>query len=135
MGDPGFEIKGLEEFQKKIKTIERKAPDRILRELDKQGNKLRREMRKNTPERKRNLVKGYRVTKSEKAGKGYQKGLYNQAPHHHLVNNGHKKVTRGGRVIGWTPGLFYVELTVSQQEGIIMADLQDWLEELYAELK
>lgn len=135
MAGSSLEVKGLDEFQKKIQTIEKKAPDRILKELDRQGNNLRKKMRENTPKRKGTLQKGYRVTKPEKVAGGYEKGLYNNAPHHHLVNNGHRKVTPGGRVIGWTAGLFYIEKTVAQQEPIIMSELQGWLSELYAELK
>lgn len=135
MVESSFEIQGLDEFQEKLRTVEKKAPDRILKELDRQGNKLRRVARKNTPERTGKLKKGYRLTKAEKAGGGYQKGLYNRAPHHHLVNNGHRKVTPSGRVIGWTAGLFYIEKTVAQHEPIIMSELQSWLSELYTELK
>lgn len=135
MAGNSFEMKGLDEFQKKIKTIEKKAPDRILKELDRQGNRLRRKARENTPEKSGQLIKGYRLTKSEKSGGGYQKGLYNRAPHHHLVNNGHRKVTPGGRVIGFTAGLFYIEKTIAQQEPIIMSELQGWLSKLYTELK
>ena len=46
-----FKIEGLEEFKEKIKLIEKKAPDRILNKLDKEGNYLRRSMRKNTPKK------------------------------------------------------------------------------------
>ena len=34
-----FKIEGLEEFQEKLKTIEKKAPDRILDKLDDEGKK------------------------------------------------------------------------------------------------
>ena len=35
-----FKVEGAEEFQKKLKTIEKKAPDRILDKLDEDGKKL-----------------------------------------------------------------------------------------------
>lgn len=134
MGD--FDIKGLDEFQQKLKTVEKKAPDRILKEMDRQGNSLRRAMRGNTPRGKTgNLIKGYKTNPVKKTRGGYSKGLYNKAPHHHLVNNGHRKVSPSGKVLGWTPGLFYVEKTVSEQGGIIFSELQQWLAELYSELK
>lgn len=130
-----FEIKGLEEYQEKLKTVRKKAPDRILKELDNKGNQLRRKARANTPKVSGKLRGGYQLTKAERRGLGYQKGMYNSAPHHHLVNNGHRKVTPGGRVVGWTEGLFYIERTVAEQEPIIMSQLQSWLNVLYAELK
>lgn len=131
-----FKIEGLQDFQKKLKQVEKKAPDRILKELDSQGNKLRRAMRENTPKgRTGKLKKSYKLNKVEKVAGGYTKGLYNKDPKHHLVNNGHRKVTPGGREIGWTPGLFYIEKTVIQQEALIMKELQSWLDELFNELK
>lgn len=132
----GFEIKGLEEFADKLKTVEKKAPDRILNELDRQGNYLRRQSRKNTPVGKtKNLQKGYKLEQVEKVSGGYRKGMYNKAPHHHLVNNGHRKVSQSGKVLGWTAGLFYIEKTVAQEKGIIYSELQQWLNKLYSELK
>lgn len=130
-----FRFEGLEEFQQKLRTVEKKAPDRILRELDRQGNYLRRQARKNTPVKTGKLQKAYKVTKAEKQGKGYQKGLYNSDQKHHLVHNGHRKVTPGGRVIGWTDGLFYVDKTVAEEESKISSELQNWLEVLFQELK
>ena len=130
-----FDQKSIQEFQDKLKTVEKKAPDRIIDKLDDEGKKLRVSMRKNTPKITGKLSKGYRLTPVEKARGGYEKGLYNKAPHHHLVNNGHRKVTPGGRVIGWTPGLFYIEKTVGQEEGPMMNELQSWLDNLFEELK
>lgn len=130
-----FKIEGLEEFEKKLKTVEKKAPDRILKELDRQGNYLRRQARKNTPVKTGRLQRSYRVTKAEKQGKGYQKGLYNSDQKHHLVHNGHRKVSQSGRVLGWTNGLFYVDKTVAEEERKINAELQVWLGTLFEELK
>lgn len=141
MGDFEFKLEGLEEFQKKLRTVEKNAPDRILKELDQQGNKLRKAMRENSPVSDRNKVNrkrikyNYKLNPVKRIGKGYSKELYNKAPHHHLVNNGHRKVTKTGRVIGWTPGLFYIEQVTAEQEPIIMSELQSWLNELYKELK
>lgn len=130
-----FKIEGVEEFEKKLKTIEKKAPDRIIRELDRQGNKLRRAARANTPVKTGKLRKGYRLTQVEKIRGGYQKGLYNSAPHFHLVEKGHRKVTQSGKEIGWTDGVFMVEKTVKQEEEPMMEELQEWLDTLFQELK
>ena len=130
-----FKIEGVEEFGKKLKTIEKKAPDRIIRELDRQGNKLRRAVRANTPVKTGKLRKGYRLTQVEKIRGGYQKGLYNSAPHFHLVEKGHRKVTQSGKEIGWTNGVFMVEKTVKQEEEPMMEELQEWLDTLFQELK
>lgn len=130
-----FEVHGLEEFREKLRLIEKKAPDRILRELDKQGNKLRKEVRKNTPSKTGGLRGGWQLAKVEKVAGGYQKGMYNKKPHFHLVEDGHRKVTPGGREIGWTPGVFMLEKTMKQQDPVITKELRAWLDELFKELK
>lgn len=130
-----FKVEGLEEFQEKLKLIEKKAPDRILNKLDDEGKKLRVAARNNTPKITGKLRKGYRLTPVEKVQGGYQKGLYNRHPTFHLVEKGHRKVTPGGREIGWTDGLFMVEKTVKQEEEPIMNELQKWLNDLFKELR
>lgn len=130
-----LEIKGLEEFQDKLRTIEKKAPDRIIKELDKQGNYLRRETRKNTPKKTGRLRKGFQLTQVEKNNGGYEKSMFNKAPHHHLVNLGHRKVTPGGKEVGWTDGIFYVDKTLKQIENPMMSAMSKWLDELFKELK
>ena len=129
-----FKLEGVEEFQEKLRLIEKKAPDRILNKLDDEGKKLRKQARANTPKITGNLRKGYKLLPVEKVVDGYQKGMTNRAPHHHLVHNGHYKVTPGGRIIGWTPGLFYLERTVKEMEEPITEDLRNWLDELFKEL-
>lgn len=130
-----FKIEGLEEFQEKLKTIERKAPDRILDKLDEEGKKLRKEVRDNTPKKTGKLRKGYKLTQVEKVQGGYQKGLYNNHPTFHLVEKGHRKVSKSGKELGWTEGLFMLERTVKEQEEPIIEELQEWLDELFNELK
>jgi len=130
-----FRLEGVEEFQKKLRTVEKRAPDRIIDKLDEVGRDLRKAARANTPKGKTgNLRKGYRLTQVEKVQGSYQKGLYNRAPHHHLVNNGHRKVSPSGKELGWTEGLFYIEKTMAEQEETIANELENWLDELFQEL-
>lgn len=130
-----FKIEGLEEFQEKLKTIEKKAPDRILDKLDEEGKKLRVAARDNTPKMTGRLRKGYKLLPVEKIQGGYQKGMTNTAPHFHLVEKGHRKVSKSGKELGWAEGLFMLEKTVKEQEEPIMEELQEWLDELFNELK
>ncbi len=130
----GFKLEGVEEFREKLRLIEKKAPDRILNKLDDEGKKLRKQARANTPKITGNLRKGYKLLPVEKVVDGYQKGMTNKAPHFHLVEKGHRKVTPGGRVIGWTPGKFYLEKTVKEMDEPIAESLKNWLDELFQEL-
>ncbi len=131
-----FKIEGLGEFQEKLKTIEKKAPDRILDKLDEVGKELRKQAMNNTKKGKTgNLRKGYKLLPVEKIKGGYQKGMTNTAPHFHLVEKGHRKVSKSGKELGWTEGKFYLERTVKEMEEPIMEELQEWLDELFNELK
>lgn len=129
-----FKLEGLDEFQEKLRLIEKRAPDRILYKLDDAGKELRKQARANTPKITGNLRKGYKLLPVEKIAGGYQKGMTNKAPHFHLVEKGHRKVTPGGREIGWTPGKFYLEQTVKEMEEPITEDLREWMDELFQEL-
>jgi hypothetical protein len=142
-----FKIEGLEEFQEKLKTIERKAPDRIIDKLDDEGKELRNNIRKNMAKETGSLRKGVKLLPVEKVRGGWQKPVVNEAPHYHLVEHGHRMVVGGaledgkrnrggtGRVVGWVPGRFYLERTVKEQEEPIMEELENWLEDLFQELK
>ncbi|HSH50560.1 MAG TPA: HK97 gp10 family phage protein, partial [Bacteroidales bacterium] len=66
-----FKVEGIDEFQEKLKVIEKKAPDRILDKLDDEGKKLRKEARANTPKKTGKLRKGYILTQVEKIQGGY----------------------------------------------------------------
>lgn len=129
-----LKLDGVKEFHEKLRTIERKAPDRILDKLDDEGKKLRKRARDNTPKITGNLRKRYKLLPVEKLRGGYQKGMTNTAPHFHLVEKGHRKVTPGGKEIGWTEGKFYLERTVKEMEDEVNKELENWLDELYEEL-
>lgn len=129
-----IKLEGIDEFQEKLKLVEKKAPDRILDKLDEEGKKLRKQARANTPKKTGNLRKGYKLTEVEKIHGGYQKGLYNDAPHFHLVEKGHRKVTPSGKEIGWTKGKFYLKKTVEEMEDEVNKELENWLDELFQEL-
>lgn len=129
-----FRLEGAEGFREKLGLIKRKAPDRIMDKLDDTGKEFVKRARANTPKVSGNLRKGYMALPVEKIAGGYQKGITNKAPHFHLVERGHRKVSRTGQEIGWTEGKFYLERTVKENEEEIAEDLDKWLDELYKEL-
>lgn len=129
-----FEIQGLEEFQEKLRLVEKKAPDRILDKLDDEGKKLRKEIRNNTPVDSGKLKKSYKLAPVEKVKGGYQKGIYSNSPFFHLVERGYIQTTPSGKELGWKPGVFMVEKTLKQQEEPLMNGLKLWLDDLFKEL-
>lgn len=134
-----FKIDGLAEFQEKVKLVEKKAPDRILKELDKQGRKLKKAAVANTPVgkgTKRKISKSYKLLKTERVGSGFEKGITNKSPHYHLVERGHNIVRKKGQPpVGYVPGKFFFEKTIQEMEQPMNRDLRAWLDELYKELK
>lgn len=130
-----FKLEGLEEFQEKLKLIEKKAPDRIIEKLDEEGKKLRKAARANTPKKTGKLRKGYKLLPVEKIKGGYRKGITNTTPYFGLVERGHRRVSKTGKELGWTEGKFYLEKTMKEQEEPITEELQDWMDELFNELK
>lgn len=134
----GFEIDGLNEFIEKISLVEKRAPDKIINKLNRVGGKLRTAAKANTPMLKskgKTIVKSYKLYPVEKVGGSYQKGIANTAPHFHLVENGHRKVTPSGNEVGFVEGQFFFEKTVKEMEQPIAAELEKWLDKLYKELK
>lgn len=130
-----LELEGVEELQEKLMQVYKRGPDRIYDRLDKDARKFMRQARKNTPVGPTgNLKKGYRKEQAVKHGDNFEVGIYNRAPHHHLVNNGHRKVSPSGKVLGWTDGLFYIEKTVSEEAEPMAREQRKWLKELYQEL-
>lgn len=130
----GLKIEGLEEFQEKLKLIEKKAPDRILDKLDEGGKKLQKQTKANTPKKTGNLRKGVKLLPVEKIRGGYQKGLTNESPHFHLVERGHILTDKNGKEIGYVHGKFYLEKTVSDMKSGWDKELENWLDELFKEL-
>ena len=129
-----FRIDGLAEYREKLKLVEKRAPDRIIDKLDKTGNELRKKTREKTPKKIGKIQKGYKLLPVEKVRGGYQKGMTNTAPHFHLVERGHRKVTKSGKEIGWTDGVFMVEKTVREMDETLPGELRDWLNDLFKEL-
>lgn len=131
-----FKVEGLDDLRTKIKTIERKAPDRILNKLDRMGNKLKREIKEEMPEKTGNLKKGVKALPVEKIKGGYQKGISNESKHFHLVEKGHKIITKSGEDTGRVVlGKFYLEKAVKRNESKRIKSLKKWLDKLFEELK
>ncbi len=130
-----FETKGLTDFQQKLQTVERKAPDRIEDKLDKLGKDLRKGSKDKTPVRSGKLKKKYKLFENEKIPGGYQKKMTNTAPHFHLIEKGHRLVTKSGKEIGFVEGEHMVERTMKEMEETVPEELEQWLDDLFKELK
>lgn len=92
-----FQVQGFGELQAKLDRVVREYPFESEQLLTKTGNKFRTHVKQITPDggnpnKKRKLLKSYRVSKVQ----GYGLDLYvefrSTAPHFHLVERGHKIV-------------------------------------------
>ena len=74
--------------------------------------------------------------KSIKRGKAYEYDgaqairVYSAAPHAHLLEDGHRMVTRGGQEVGFVPGHHVFETAAKEFEPQYLSDLDDLLDEL-----
>ena len=102
--------------------------------LQKAGNKLK----KKTIEQAQKSVKKYTGTyiKSIKRGKVYDfKGnlsvrTYSASPHAHLIESGHRIVTRSGREKGFKPGYHVFEKAAKNFEDELTEDAENFIQEL-----
>ena len=136
-----LEINGINELTNKVEVVQKKAPDRMFDAVNK-GIKTAKEIAKDNtpvgpdkkPEKKR-MQNQWVAQQAKYDGRSWEAGLYNKAPHKHLVNNGHNQVIkdRNGRqkTVGYVPGLKFVEKTVEEAETKAKEDFDKYIEEVF----
>ena len=100
----GFKVRGLDTMQKKLRYVATKYPYESEVLLNKMGNKFRASVKRRTPDSglqsKRKLMKSYRVSKVQGAGKDLFVEFRSTSPHFHLVERGHKIIDKNGKDTG-----------------------------------
>lgn len=103
-----FQVNGVSEFEQDLKKAVDAYPDYAIKTLNTIGRELKKETLKNTDERVKersgNLKKGIKVSTVKITKNDMSKELYTSSNHFHLIEDGHEKVTRDGRNIGFTQG-------------------------------
>ena len=133
MSDVDFEIKGIEEFQQKLEKIKKSIPDGEEQLLKKAGNKLRKKSKDRTPVGKSNkhLKDGYKLSNIEyESGNGMNIKMTNTSPHFHLIEKGHRKVTKSGKELGFVPGKHMVETSFKELEEELPRYIDKWMDKL-----
>lgn len=94
-----FELNGLSDLQKKLEFVADNYPYESEILLQKMGNKFRSSVKKKTEQEVRkktgNLIKSYKVSKVNGAGKNMWVEFRSTSPHYHLIERGHRIVTGG----------------------------------------
>lgn len=136
----GLEIQGLDTLQQKLKYIANRYPYESEVLLTKMGNKFRNSVKKRTPnsgyESKRKLMKSYRVSRVQGAGKDLYVEFRSTSPHFHLVERGHRIVNKKGRDTGKrVQGKFMVEQTVLEYQKEFPKEVEKMVDKLLKGLK
>lgn len=139
-----FELKveGIEELENDIREATEKCPKELKKGLNNIANEFRRSARKRTPDNKNHkgnpklkLKKRYNkwaFVEDDKTGVT----IYNDAPHFHLVEQGHNLVKGKGenaRIIGFVPGKHMMEKTKNEYENIVPQRFEEILDDILKE--
>lgn len=133
-----MEIKGLTEFQKDLLiTAQVKLPKESVKIMRKIGSKARTQVaRKARSEVKKVTGNYHKRWKRGKVFKG-QNGewvvrVINSSPHAHLIEDGHRMITREGKEEGFVPGKKVLEKGMRDFDGSGQFEdmLSGWLDEM-----
>lgn len=92
-----FSITGLDQFVQDLNQVIQKYPYESEELLKKMGNKFKSEVKKDTPvgkSKKKKLINSYHLSKVQGYGTNLSIDFYSNAPHFHLIERGHKIVTK-----------------------------------------
>lgn len=143
MSSDGFDIHELTDFEQElIKLAVEVMPRESKKFLNKEGTKLKRCTLNIAKEKVKKKTGNY--YKSIKKGKVYKyndslaircyasnaKDSDKSAPHAHLIEYGHRLVTKDGREIGWVDGKFVFEESEQEFQGTFFNDCEDFIDEV-----
>lgn len=127
-----FDASELTQYAKDVELAAKNNQKFAKSFLRKEGSKLLRQTKKSSRSVKEKTG-NYR--KSIKRGKVYDyRGaqairVYSNAPHAHLIENGHRIVTHDGRETGFVPGKHVFEQAGKAFEPVFVKDIDQFLEE------
>lgn len=141
------EIQGFRELQEDLLRAVRRYPDMAQKALEQEGKQFKKDVIKETSsavfKKTGNLAKGYKVDPVEGFGAGMHVNFRATAPHFHLIENGHEKVTQktrrgkklesGGRNIGFTPGRLIVAAVRARYTVKMPLDIKERFETMLRE--
>lgn len=119
MSDINFNFNGLSELMEEFKEAEKRVPDLSEKALKKGMNKVKKLSKEKTPyydKGRKHIKNSYKVFPIEYESNGMNIKMTNKAPHFHLIEKGHRLVTKTGREIGFVPGQHMVERSMAEME-------------------
>lgn len=134
MADMKFE--GLTDFQKDLLDVAtNKLPRQTFKLMRKSGTAARKIVLKHARSKVKKdtglYFKRFKRGKAFKDDEGkYVIRVYNSAPHAHLIEHGHRQVTKDGREVGFVPGKHVVAEGIQKFDDEFEQRISDWLDEL-----
>jgi hypothetical protein len=131
-----FDISELDEFTKELLELaEEKMPNETKKFLQAEGNKLKRLTAKKAKQlvkkKSGNYLKGIRRGKVYKyQGDQTSIRVYNNAPHAHLIEHGHRQVTEDGKEVGFVKGYRVFEKAAKEFEQEYISDCEQFVDDL-----
>ncbi len=134
----GFDLRELTKYSKNLRKLgEKKMTKELKKHLRKEGTKLKKVTK--TEAKKVNKRTG-NYHKSIKRGKIYKKDgdiairVYSSAHHAHLIEEGHRQVTKDGREMGFVPGKHIFRDSQNEFSEVFVSDTETFMNELTDEL-
>jgi len=137
MNDDSFDFKELTDYEKKlIDMASNKMPRETMKFIRNQGTQLRKSTVKNARAKVKKKTGNY--FKSIKKGRAYIYSgnggnsirIYSNAPHAHLIENGHRIVNKSGAEKGFKPGLHIFEDSRKEFESQFYNDIENFIDDV-----
>ena len=132
-------MEGVDEFLKEMTEIASKNyPKQVKKMLQKSGNKLRKKIvekaRTKVKKKTGNYIKGFKRGKVYKYnGNEDAVRVYNSAPHAHLIEYGHRMVTKSGKEVGFVKGYHVLDGIKEEFSEEFAKDIDEMLDNLKVE--
>lgn len=139
-----FNVEGLEELERDLKKAVKKYPATMQEGLKSIAKDFKKSVKKRTPDGKNHkgdavtkLRKNYHI-KMQDDGLISEAVVYNDAPHAHLVEDGHQlvkggKLSKGGHVIGFVQGKHMMEKTRNEYKDIVPERFEKMIDDILKE--
>lgn len=139
----GFDTKEIDKFAKELMGfVQDEFPKESKKFMRKQGNELKKVVRKNMKEKVKVNKKTGNLLKGLKRGKPYYyKGqllsirAYSNAPHAHLIEEGHRKVSQSGKELGFTKGKHIFKESEKEFKSEFNKNAKDFIDKVLGDIK
>lgn len=122
----------IDEFMAHIDTVQAQYPMEAEKALRRGANAMRKELKAASPDgknpkAKRKIKDSWKVSMSGTNTKNLQANIRSASPHFHLVERGHVKKTKTGKVVGYQQGTHFMEKTVNAKADEIQDEMGEYL--------